>query len=202
MTEKTYLATVYDLKGDKVREYYDDWAKSYEDEVAQNAYATPDRCATALVATDLPKDAPILDFACGTGLSGVALAKAGFTKFDGIDISQGMLEQAEAKGIYRTLTTVSGDAPPPVMQGAYQAITAMGAIGPGAAPASVIAPLAEALLTGGYFVFSLNDVAMNHPEFAAAIEAQADTLTLITKDHGAHLPGIDVKATVFTFQKA
>lgn len=202
MTEKTYLATVYDLKGDKVREHYDDWAKSYEAEVTQNAYATPDRCAAALAATGLPKDAPILDFACGTGLSGVALTKAGFTTFDGIDISQGMLDQAGAKGIYRTLTKVPGDAPPPVTPGAYQAITAMGAIGPGAAPASVIAPLAAALPKGGTFVFSLNDVAMEHPEFAAAIDAQEGILTLIAKDHGAHLPGIDVKATVFTYQKA
>jgi predicted TPR repeat methyltransferase len=202
MADKSYLAKVYDLKGDGVRDYYDAWADSYDAEVAQNAYATPGRCAAALAATGLAADAPILDFACGTGLSGVALSEAGFTVIDGIDISDGMLAKARDKGLYRSLTKVPSDAPPPVTQGAYHAITAIGAIGPGAAPASVIAPLVAALPSGGYFVISLNDMALQHPEFMATLDAETNTMAQVSKDRGPHLPGIDVMSTVLVYRRA
>lgn len=202
MADKSYLAKVYDLKGDGVRDYYDAWADSYEAEVARNAYATPGRCAAALAATGLAKDAPILDFACGTGLSGVALSDAGFTLIDGIDISDGMLAKARDKKLYRSLTRVPADAPPPVAQGAYRAITAIGAIGPGAAPASVVAPLVAALPTGGFFVMSLNDMALDHPEFMATLKAQTDNMVEVSSDRGPHLPGIDVMSTVLVYRRA
>lgn len=201
MAEKSYLSKVYDLKGDGVRDYYDQWAETYEAEVAQNAYATPARCAAALAATGVPKTAPILDFACGTGLSGEALRDAGFSVIDGMDVSDGMLDKARAKGLYRDLIKVPSDAPPPVAKGAYPIITAIGAIGPGAAPATVIAPLIDALPPGGFFVISLNDVALDHPEFPEALDNARD-VTLVSKSRGAHLPGIDVQSTVYVYAKA
>lgn len=200
MTDKPFLARVYGLKGDGVRDYYDKWAETYEAEVAQNAYATPGRCASALVATGVALETPILDFACGTGLSGEALRDAGFIVIDGMDLSDGMLEKARAKGLYRTLMKVASDAPPPVALGDYAIITAIGAIGPGAAPAEVIAPLIDALTSGGYFVISLNDVALEHLEFPAALKAQTHT-TLVSKERGPHLPGIDVQSTVYVLRK-
>lgn len=200
MTDKPFLSKVYDLKGDGVRDYYDQWAETYEAEVTQNAYATPARCAEALAATGTAPDTPMLDFACGTGLSGEALHAAGFTVIDGMDLSDGMLDKARAKGLYRALTKVSADAPPPVAHGAYTVITAIGAIGPGAAPASIIAPLIEALPAGGYFVISLNDVALEHPEFIAALNAQTQ-IAVVSQARGAHLPGIDVQSTVYVYRK-
>lgn len=199
--EKSFLSKVYDLKGDGVRDYYDKWADTYEAEVAQNAYATPPRCAQALAATGVASDAPILDFACGTGLSGKALRDAGFTVIDGMDVSDGMLAKARAKGLYRTLTKVPADAPPPVQPGTYTIIMAIGAIGPGAAPAEVIAPLVKALPKGGYFVISLNDVALEHPEFPAALKAAGKSTTLISEARGPHLPGIDVQSTISVLRK-
>ncbi len=200
MSDKPFLSKVYDLKGDGVRDYYDKWADTYEAEVAKNAYATPARCAEALTATGIALDTPILDFACGTGLSGEALHAAGFRVIDGMDLSDGMLAKARAKGLYRTLTKVTGGAPPPVTNGDYAIITAIGAIGPGAAPASVIAPLISALPEGGYFVISLNDIALEHPEFPTAFKAQSNT-TLVSEARGPHLPGIDVQSTVYVYRK-
>ena len=73
---------------------YADWADTYEADVAAYGYATPARIARAL-APHLPDtSAPILDFGCGTGLSGQALAAAGFTTIDGTDISAEMRAQA------------------------------------------------------------------------------------------------------------
>lgn len=200
MAKKPFLAKVYDLQGDGVRDYYDKWAATYEAEITENAYATPTRCAQALAGLGIAPDTAILDFACGTGLSGVALRDAGFTVFDGMDVSDGMLDKARAKTIYRTLTKVASDAPPPVPQDAYSAITAMGAIGPGAAPASVIAPLLAALPKGGHFIVSLNDVALEHPEFLSALTT-APATEVISQERGAHLPGIDVQSTVYVLRK-
>lgn len=199
--DKAFLSKVYDLKGDGVRDYYDQWADTYEAEVQANAYATPARCAAALAATGMARDAAILDFACGTGLSGAALAEAGFTTIDGMDISEGMLAKARARGLHRTLIHVPADAPPQVPHGAYAAIAAIGAIGPGAAPAFVIAPLIDALAPGGYFVISLNDVALSHPEFPAALEAEDHRLDSVFSERGPHLPGIDVMSTVYLFRR-
>lgn len=201
MPDKPFLSKVYDLKGDGVRDYYDQWADTYEAEITANAYATPARCAAALAATGLAKTAPILDFACGTGLSGAALWAEGFRVLDGVDLSDAMLAKARAKDIYQTLTKAQADAPPPVAPDTYQAITAIGAIGPGAAPAQVIAPLVAALPADAYFVISLNDVALETPEFPAALAAQAHLMELISEERGAHLPGIDVMSTVYVFRR-
>lgn len=45
----------------------------------------------------------ILDLGCGTGLIGLELAKRGFTNIVGVDISPGMLEQADQKRVYTEL---------------------------------------------------------------------------------------------------
>ena len=45
----------------------------------------------------------ILDYGCGTGLSGYALQAVGFENIDGLDISQEMVRLAEKKLIYRSL---------------------------------------------------------------------------------------------------
>ena len=95
------------------RTLYDDWAASYEAEVAENGYATPGRCAEALKAHVDNLDAPILDFGCGTGLSGLALKLAGFEVIDGVDLSAEMLDVARTKGVYCHLDQIEADAPLP-----------------------------------------------------------------------------------------
>jgi predicted TPR repeat methyltransferase len=57
----------------------------------------PHRIAAALKPYVQPSDR-ILDFGCGTGLSGLALQNAGFTNIDGLDISAPMLEKAKGAG--------------------------------------------------------------------------------------------------------
>jgi len=99
-----FLDNVYKTeRGESMRRYYDDWAESYDTDLRENDYRTPARCAEALARVLVDRDAPILDFACGTGISGAALKEAGFTTIDGTDISDGMLEKAREKGAYRDL---------------------------------------------------------------------------------------------------
>ena len=137
MTEK-FLDKVYDARdAASTRQLYDEWAATYEAEVAENGYVTPGRCAAALADQMTDLSAPILDFGCGTGLSGLALKTAGFEVIDGVDLSADMLAEARSKGAYRKLSQIEADTPLPHQPSEYAAIAAIGVIGAGAAPISV-----------------------------------------------------------------
>ena len=48
-----------------------------------------------------PKDTPILDAGCGSGLTMEALAKEGFDNVVGVDGSAGMVEESKKLGLYK-----------------------------------------------------------------------------------------------------
>lgn len=184
------------------RALYDDWAASYEAEVAENGYATPGRCADALKSYVPDLAAPILDFGCGTGLSGLALKLAGFDTIDGVDLSEEMLEGARAKAVYRHLDLIEADGPLP--RSDYSAIAAIGVIGAGAAPIAVLHTLMQALPKSGKLVFSFNDHALDDPANEQGVTEWTDcgAARLLFKQHGDHLPGIDLKSNVYVLEKA
>lgn len=200
MTDR-FLDKVYTARtADETRELYDDWSASYEAEVAENGYATPGRCAEALAQFMSNKSAPVLDFGCGTGLSGLALKLAGFTTIDGVDLSADMLAQAESKSVYRTLSQIAADSP---IDGDYQAIAAIGVIGAGAAPISTFDLIMHALPKGGKFVLSFNDHALADPVHEARISEWCDcsAARLLFKEYGPHLPGLNMKSNVYVIEK-
>lgn len=203
MSEK-YLDKVYAARDpDAVRALYDDWAASYEAEIAENGYATPGRCAEALRNFTDDATRPILDFGCGTGLSGLALKLAGFTTIDGADLSADMLARAEAKGVYRSLAQVEAGRPFAHRPGDYDAIAAIGVIGAGAAPVSVFDAMMHGLARGGRVVLSFNDHALADPAHEAALNEWTDSghARLLFRDYGPHLPGIGLKANVYVIEK-
>ena len=185
------------------RQLYDDWAASYEAEVADNGYATPGRCAAALADNMPDLNAPILDFGCGTGLSGLALRLAGFSIIDGLDLSADMLAVAKDKNLYRTLHQIEANAALPHSQGKYAAIAAIGVIGAGAAPISIFDTLMDGLAPGGRFVFSFNDHALNDPLNESKMQGWTNTgrAILLFKERGDHLPGINLKSNVYILEK-
>ncbi|MDU8911558.1 class I SAM-dependent DNA methyltransferase [Aestuariicoccus sp. MJ-SS9] len=197
----SFLDKVYAARtAEETRAVYDAWSKSYEAEVAENGYATPGRCAAALHAIMADTNAPILDFGCGTGLSGLALRLAGFTVIDGLDLSPDMLAIARDKGLYRDLSQTQANDPLPR---GYAAIAAIGVIGAGAAPLAVLDRIIDALEPGGFTVFSFNDHTLEDPSYQARVEAlMADgTVTERFREHGPHLPGRDLNATVYVLEK-
>lgn len=204
MSEK-FLDKAYGLDtNEDASQFYNDWASTYDAEIAENGYATPGRCAEALF-TKLPEpQTPVLDFGCGTGLSGLALRLAGFEVVDGIDPSPDMLAQATAKGVYRSLSSLDVTDKTPVPKGAYKAIAAIGVIGPGAAPVLTFDILMNALDHGGYLVFSYNDHALADPIYEGALNGWLDcgAARLLSKDYGPHLPGQGLNSNVYVLQKA
>ena len=200
-----YLSKVYEARdADDTRTLYDAWAESYDSELGAEGYATPKRCAEALAAHLQDRAAPILDFGCGTGLSGQALARVGFEVIDGVDLSADMLAEANQKGVYRKLTQIEAEAPLPFGQGAYDAIAAIGVIGAGAAPISVFDRLMESLGPGGLLVFSFNDHTLADPSNEARVNEWLDcgAARLLFREDGPHLRWLDLNATVYVIERA
>lgn len=123
-----------------------------------------------LAAWLLPRDARILDAACGTGLVGEHLNRFGFTDLHGLDLSPGMLAVAKRKRVFRSLSVAALGGPLPYRTGEFNAFTVAGAFTPQHAPAESLRELTRVTRPGGYAIFSLRaDVAQ--PDFAAEIAA-------------------------------
>jgi predicted TPR repeat methyltransferase len=179
---------------------YQNWAETYDAELAQLGYMTPARLAAAL-AGHLPADTALLDFGCGTGLSGAALKTAGFQTFDGTDITPEMLAKAEDRGIYRKLwqgTPGNVDVPAET----YGAIFAAGVISLGAAPAELMAVLLNILPKDGLLAFSYNDPTLQDQTYLDALDAVlvADA-ELLVREYGPHLTGKDMSSDVIILRK-
>ena len=202
MAEK-FFDKVYDLGSpEETRDFYDRWSEQYEQDVAGAGYATPGRTARLLAAHTADLTQPILDFGCGTGLSGVALRAAGFTTIDGVDPSAEMLEGARGKGVYRALTVIETGAD---IAPGYAAVTAIGVIGCGAAPVSVFDQIMAALPKGGLFALSYNDHALEVPEYLGKLKSYTETgkARLLAEDYGPHLPdlGTNSNSMVYVLEK-
>ena len=172
MADDRYLKQAYKLKTtEDTLDLYQGWADSYDEALRDHGYVTPQRCAKALTRHLDDHAAPVLDIGCGTGLSGLALNKAGFQTIDGTDLSGAMLDKARRhKDVYRSLQQISLDDPFPFATGAYAAITAMGVIADKHAPPQTIGHLISKLDTGGLLVFSLNNHTLENPAYEAEIE--------------------------------
>jgi predicted TPR repeat methyltransferase len=204
--EKGLLHKAYTIENtDQARDFYQDWAETYDEEITRNGYSTPRRCAESLAQFAPDKSAPLLDFGCGTGLSALALKAAGFTTIDGSDLSPEMLKRAaKRQDLYRDLIETDVENPFDFPVGTYQAIAAIGVIASSHAPAETIDAALAALPADGLLVFSLNDHTLQDPEFEARIVENLDTgmARLLFKEHGDHLPGHDLGSNVYVMQKA
>lgn len=201
---KNHLNHSYQLDSiNATQNFYSDWAKTYDAEIIENGYASPQRCADALAQFSNNKSVKLLDIGCGTGLSGEILSNTGFSNIDGCDINPDMLNIAKSRGVYQTLWLSDVEKPFPFEIGKYQAISAIGVIGAGAAPLSVFHQTIEKLLQDGLFVFSFNDHTLEDPSYEEAIENEIESkrFELLFKEYGDHLPGRNIKSNVYVLRK-
>jgi predicted TPR repeat methyltransferase len=181
------------------RAIYRDWAATYDADVQGAGYALPPRLAKALAEAAPDLAAPLLDFGCGTGLSGLALAAEGFTTIDGTDITSEMLEKAKTTGVYRkTWASQPGDTPP----NGYSIIAAIGVVSLGAAPADTLHILLDALPAQGLLGFSYNDATLADPSYMEALAKAQQSATLVHEAYGDHLPGKNMKSSIYVLRKS
>jgi predicted TPR repeat methyltransferase len=199
----TYLDKIYSADSADLRPFYAQWAQSYDQEVGENGYITPLRIAEALARHVKDLSIPILDYGCGTGISGQAFQEAGFLTIDGVDISDEMLEVAAQKKIYRRLEVFAPETGPDVKLGAYNIIAAVGVIGAGAAPLAVLDQIMALLAPKGLLVFSFNDHTLEDPAYDGRVEnyVKQGQAALHLKDYGDHLPKQKINSNIYILEK-
>lgn len=197
-----FLDRAYD-EGDSAQTHqlYAEWADTYDGELTDKGYATPDRVAAAMVGLGVESTARILDMGCGTGLSGLALRNAGFTAIDGCDYSAEMLDVAEATGAYDDLEEVDLNAAPvPYGTDIYDVATIVGVFGFGHVEPAALDEAARIVRPGGHIVVGVNEKFYDSGELTAHLDrAVAEgTIADVTAEHGDHIPGYGVAGWVIT----
>lgn len=199
---KTFLDKIYAPNfGIPASDLYNLWAPSYDDELNFNQYVTPIRCAKMLFKYCPDTNINVLDFGCGSGLSGEALYSFGFQKIDGLDLSAEMLKLAGQKGIYTELT--KDDLNTLIERGyKYDAIIAAGVISPGHAQPTSIDLALSLLKQRGILVFSLNDHALRNKSFIEQIETilANGSIDILEQEYGDHIIKLNLKAQVYALR--
>ncbi|XP_069102353.1 methyltransferase-like protein 27 [Argopecten irradians] len=109
--------------------YYDSWSSKYDEDLCAAGYRGPSIAAEALAELypDTRDTVYILDVASGTGLVGEQLVKQGFLMIDALDPSQGMLDKAKSKGVYKgMICAYFNEKELDIKAGSYDAITIVG----------------------------------------------------------------------------
>lgn len=191
---------------DSVR-LYADWADSYDsDFVATSDYIL--HIQVARMFAQQGGDGPVLDIGAGTGILAEALAHSEIGPIDATDISQEMLDVAEAKNIYRALYTGDLTQRLPVEDGTYSGIVSSGTFTHGHVGPDALDEVMRITSSGGLICLSINAEHYEAQGFAAKIESLMPQITDLqlpqlpiygpncTSDHKDDL------AVIATFRKA
>ncbi|MGB0799076.1 MAG: class I SAM-dependent DNA methyltransferase [Planktomarina sp.] len=181
---------------------YAKWAASYDADLAKAGYQTPARLANALTQY-VSAATPILDFGCGTGLSGQALQHAGFVTCHGTDISPEMLDIAQGRGLYDKLWQGAPGEMRNVMPGDYQVIIATGVVSLGAAPPETLSLLIDHLTPGGIVALSFNDPTIEIGTYDKVLnyELDAKRIEMLFREHGPHLSDKNMGSDVIVLKR-
>ncbi|ETN40466.1 uncharacterized protein HMPREF1541_04743 [Cyphellophora europaea CBS 101466] len=137
-----FLERAYSLQSEsEAKALYDEWASTYDADLAGEDYMSPTAAVTALAhhldenvsSTPAPSSLTILDAGCGTGLVGLALKTShrlrdAVAAVDGVDLSQGMLDVARKAGVYRELRTADLTKALDCEDGKYDAVLCVGTL--------------------------------------------------------------------------
>ncbi len=138
----------------ELAERYDQWAKDYDTDLGDFGWRGPQRTAEFFTHY-VPKGARILDAGAGTGLMGEILAKLGYHDLVAMDLSQGMLEEARKKNVYREFHQMVMGEPLDFATDSFDAVVSVGVLTLGHAPASSLDELVRVTRPGGYIIFTL-----------------------------------------------
>ena len=119
---------IYKLKTtDEVMRYYDDWGSEnkYDQDMIDWKYSGPKETVEVFKKYTKNKDIKIYDAGCGTGLVGAELKKFGYSYYDGVDLSQKLLDLVP-KDLYKKLTKVDLNKEIEIEDNTYDAVMCVG----------------------------------------------------------------------------
>lgn len=151
-----HLGAVYAARSpEEVAAGYDAWSPTYEDEMRRHGYRHPS-VALALLARHLaPGSRPLLDAGAGTGLIGEWLPILGYPETEALDLSEGMLAVAAAKGVYTRLHRAALGGPLPFADGHFAGAVSTGVFTTGHVGAEALPELFRVLRPGAVLVMTV-----------------------------------------------
>ncbi|XP_049598917.1 methyltransferase-like protein 27 [Syngnathus scovelli] len=154
--------------------FYNQWAKTYEQDVELIDYRAPSLAASKVSAhfSGERQAAEVLDLACGTGMVAKMMKWEGFERFVGVDSSEGMLHYARQSGLYQDLKTATlGDQPIPVPSGAFDITILVGGLSSSHIPVKAIRELPRVTKEGGLICMTTR-ASHENLEYKAALEGE------------------------------
>jgi len=136
---------------------YRDWAGTYDHTMLDGlAYISPALLADLVARHLTDRRSLILDVGCGTGLTALELARRGYSRFEGLDISPDMLAASEARGLYERLRQADLTGPLEAEDGAYDAVASTGTFTHGHVGADCLNELVRVLRPGGLLACTIH----------------------------------------------
>ena len=171
------------FKPEEMQQHYDEVAAKYDELYLTVGYYDHLKClemAEQLIPDQHNQVRPslsVLDMGCGTGLVGEVMYKAGFTNIEGVDISQGMLDQAALKADGKAYSKLSrlalGDPEnfPEEFIGKYDIIVASGILAQGHLDSRVFQEmLLSAKGTGSIVIFTTREAYLTDLGYQTAMD--------------------------------
>ena len=152
-------------------ERYDTWSVSYEAEMEENYGWSAPRVTATVAQKHVPLDGRILDAGVGTGLVGRLLSDAGYTDLTGFDFSAEMLAQARLKNIYGDLRQMELGKPLDFESNSFDAVTCVGVLTLGHAPASSLDEMVRITKPGGHIIYTMRP---DYRESAGFVEKESE----------------------------
>ena len=136
---------------------YQEWAADYDDD-NDNLLGTVSQPMSVQILQEYVKnkELKIIDVGCGTGLVGRELERAGFSNFDGIDISKEMIDIAKRR-VYSNLFIGSLNDKLPFADSEYDAALCVGVFTHGHVGSDRLDELARIVKPGGIICFTINE---------------------------------------------
>lgn len=204
MTVEKFLSQTYRLETEEETfAHYEAWADTYDEEITENNYAQPSRCASALARFSTIDEINVLDIGCGSGLSGLALNDFGFKNIDGCDFSPSMLEKAKSTNVYQKLFLADINEELDIEEETYDAVCAVGVLAFAHVRTEALRQMLRVVKSKGLLVIGLNEHYWEGDSVGEKIRelSEGDEVELLFEEYGDHLPGADIGGWVAVLRK-
>ena len=190
--ERFSLEWIDDAKSrEEFEKRYDEWGSTYDKDLIEDwDYKLPAFIGDLLMKYVKNHDARILDAGAGTGLGGKYLHHNGYNNLFAVDMSQGMLDEAERKRIYQKLDRMVLGEKLNYPSNYFDAVLSVGTIGH--APPESFDELIRITKSSGFIVFTLRTTHDDEPQWYRKLQSleEAGKWRLVEKtDPISALPG-------------
>jgi len=167
---------IYKLKTtEEVMKHYDEWGinNKYDQDMVEWDYTGPKETVETFKKYANSKEIKIYDAGCGTGLVGVELKKYGYTNFDGVDLSQKLLDLVP-NGLYKNLSKTDLNNPLNINDNEYDAVLCVGTFTFGHVKPPALDEFIRITKNKGLICFTINEGIYEEYEFDKKIKYLAE----------------------------